>query len=275
LQVEQDDTMIEGATLLSPSMTTAIELSADYERLFADTLRSAGSWHPRAKAVDELSCCWPEFGTQYRQNSSILIVGRATNGFENPFTSSDLRDPVRRDRIVSNARTFAQTERLSWMANGSLYAKRGGTVATRSAFWRASRFLACAHDSRLNELGSNWWQGVGWTNLSKVSPYRGGRGNPADRLWGAQRETAVAALSREVTEAQPSLVVAFWPDSLFSEVSELLELRIVKRDGGLAVPHIGSDGARPWLFAKRPDSRSKGSQDAFIGDLLAAHREVT
>lgn len=186
-----------------------MNLSPPYEREFASALKALASVRWRGSSEREFAACWPAFGDRYVRGNSLLVVGRATNGFEGPFSLPDL--VTHSGLVAADARKFAEANPLTWLHNTASY-KRGGTTASHSAFWRVTQRIA--QRPGVEPTGVEWWQTLAWSNLSKIAPFE--KGNPPDALWKAHISAARGLLKREVEEMRPGVVLVIAPDELQS-----------------------------------------------------------
>jgi hypothetical protein len=156
-----------------------MQLSVAYQAAFTDMLADVANW--RAPAGVTLSACWPEHGASFQPGRSLLVVGRATNGFEEPFAAATAATAEAREAIAARARVFAEASSLGWLRNPY---RSGGTTSTRSAFWRVTANAVRALDPDASRPTFRWETCVAWTNLAKVAPSRSG--NPNDHLLALQ-----------------------------------------------------------------------------------------
>jgi len=219
----------------------------------------------------ELAPCWPAFGADYRSSTSLMVVGRATNGFVPHFLPSQLLEQATREDVMRRARKFAESpddcEPLYWIDRND-YAKQGGTIGSRSSFWRVSRhFLRAVSGADVAE-SQHWWRGIGWSNLAKFAP--AARGNPSWRLRQLHQRSAMELLHREVQEAQPAVVLVIAGEDWYAPCFGLVT-RIWSPSSTKFVKHVGADGNRLWFFTERPERRP---ENEFVLELTAALRRA-
>jgi hypothetical protein len=250
----------------------ALILSETYSRIFDELLLSVADWKPRGNRDIPLTACWPESGAQFTAGKGVLVIGRATNGFPRKFNAQDLRGEEYRNQVVNEARGAAEQSDgcLSWVGGGSY--SRGGTVGSRSAFWRVTRCLVGLVEGKEAGEQKDWAHHVAWSNLAKVAPAAGG--NPATRLYNAQFKFSIAALQQEIAELAPGIVLLVAGESWYRPILDGLKLAAQPRLGSSLVRHIAHDGKRPWLCTERPDSRKSRAEGAFSEELIAAYHEL-
>lgn len=126
------------------------------------------------------------------QNTGILFVGKATNGW---ITKS--KDP---DILfgTTNQRVFARPDQMKWVHDAEGGA---GYNSKNSAFWRVIKRV-----SKEMYKHDQWFEKVAWSNLYKVSFQKG---NPNQRLKNAQKERCKKILSTEIQILSPRFVVFF------------------------------------------------------------------
>lgn len=244
-------------------------MSDSYTEIFERLLSNVATWKPRANKDIPLTACWPESGNRFTRGKSVLVIGRATNGFPRSFNGRDLQSEENRQRVLGEARGAAEEAdgRLSWVA----WSKPGGSVGSRSAFWRATRSMVRLVEGDTVADDKDWASNVAWSNLAKVAPAAGG--NPSQRLYRAQFHECIGAIEREVAELDPGLVLLIAGESWYRPILDGLKLALQPRVGAALVRHVAHDGKRAWLCTERPDSRKSGVQAAFTLELSAAYAE--
>lgn len=223
-------------------------LSPTYESAFITLLEEFGkSYSPRVKR--HWSPFWPAIGSRYTPGRGVLVVGRATNGWEVPGDSTieEYRRPTGPASLCERAKAVAATKFL-W---NSGYA-HGGTIVTRSAFWRVARQVVIDLLPEERERG-DWPETIAWSNLSKIAP--SDRGNPP---WGAYRAQwpHVGSLVRaEAEDLRPSVVLVLagtdWADPLTEKLG-------AERFSG--IPTASRDDAGTvWVVAGRPEYKGEAA----------------
>src|SRR5665811_1631048 len=143
---------------------------------------------------------WPQRGEHFRAGAGLMVVGRATNGWGEPFDLAELTSPDRRRFLVDQARETAQSS-PDWgcvrLVNNINPYSKGGTIGTRSAFWRVVRQVAYRLAGQAKEV-PEWWTTVAWSNLAKIAPAKSG--NPPNWLGMAQGERTLDLVEQEVRE---------------------------------------------------------------------------
>jgi hypothetical protein len=174
-------------------------LSGSYEDAFIAMLADVGERPPKRKMKD-IGLCWPEIGKNYPDIGGLLVIGRAVNGFGNPFQFAELMSSEHRKSRVKQARRNGEAQSLAWV--GTEYEKTGGTIGSRSAFWRIVRGTTqlTGHTEAYS-----WWDSVAWSNIAKIAPHASG--NPPNWLGQSQAKLAWKLVLAEVTELNPSVVL--------------------------------------------------------------------
>ena len=261
-----------------------ISFSPSYEALFGDMLADVAAWKPRRGAPPSLTACWTECGDSYVPGEGLLVLGRATNGFIVDLTVDQLASAdIRRQKLQEIRATAEGTPTvrpLSWVdaigdIDPSKARKRalGGTIGSRSAFWRVTRALLKEMTPGLPAVG--WSQHLAWGNLCKIAPNVHGTGsegaNPSWSLMKRQLDHCTALIGQEVRESRPRVVLVIagrWWYNLFAPG---LGLQLVPRDGAKYVGHVATEpDGRLWIFTERPEHRP---QDAFVAELCGTYHE--
>lgn len=239
-------------------------LSSAYQNSFEEMLAAVGA--ARLPPNTKLSTCWPDMGIAYRPGTDLLVVGRAINGFEPVFEHSRLTSAAGCAAIAQGARTAAEANRLSWLSGPG---KRGGTIASTSAFWRVVETAVTALPSTAVGAGTDWMSRVAWTNLAKVAPADGG--NPKERLHRAQRQHCVALLRQEVEALAPRVVLVVAGADWCEAYADGMPWRGTERPGRAPVLDTVNEGGRHWLFCSRPERRK---EHPFKAEVLSALNEA-
>ena len=252
-----------------------MKLSTEYEALFSEVIRAAAA---TGRRTSKLAPGWPGFGVRYRLGKSLMVIGRAINGLQGCGFYPGTLSVQELKNVAVGAREYGENPNhaenpdcrmpLAWIDSDEPYKKKGGgTVGSKSAFWRVTKQihsklgLAPKDDER-------WWMSIGWSNLYKVAPMNGG--NPGVRLQRAQRAHAGQLLAREIHEARPAYVLLItggdWYDEVRSADPSLLpELKAY--DGGDHVVRSGAIGTARWVMTKRPEGHRERE---FAGEVIRA-----
>jgi len=130
------------------------------------------------------------------QNTGILFVGRATNGWV-----SSSRDP---DVLFgdSEKKIFAREDQMRWV---HLHEGNKHYNTRSSAFWRVIKGVTTAIYG-----AKDWYTKIAWSNLYKVSYGKGG--NPDHQLIKDQYEICKKILQTEIEILSPRFVVFLTAD---------------------------------------------------------------
>jgi hypothetical protein len=146
----------------------------------------------------------PMKGQQYEDTRSLMIVGRAVNGWTEHITSDDLNDE---NQCWAYARLVLESVTqnmeggcpMSWVIHHWGMAAAEGYNTRRSAFWRAVRRLV--GNLQIADVEGEWPSHLVWSNLYKVSPAAGG--NPGTMLQRAQFNGCMQLLRWEIENYRP------------------------------------------------------------------------
>lgn len=152
----------------------------------------------------------------------------------------------------------------------SYRARGGGTVGTRSPFWRVTRQLVGLVEGDQAVARDGWESLIAWSNLAKIAPAAGG--NPSAKLYASQYEACVAALRQELAELDPGVVLLIAGESWYHDVMRSLGIGLRQRPGATYVRHIAKEASRMWLCTERPEHHPEA---AFVAELVAAHGAVS
>jgi hypothetical protein len=134
-----------------------------------------------------------QWGTSFpiEQNTGIVFVGRATNGWITDSESIDVLFGDDPDAI------FNRDDQMEWVEN--LSGNMDGYNTRKSSFWRIIRNVSS------HFYPDNWFSYIAWSNLCKVAPWVGG--NPNDALFDAQFQDCEQILQTEIRILSPKVVV--------------------------------------------------------------------
>lgn len=132
-----------------------------------------------------------QWGEKYfdKENSGILFVGKATNGWVSKSRDINV--------LFGENGIFDRKDQMKWIQN--LENNTKGYNTKNSAFWRLIK--------RVTELqnGKNeWYNKIAWSNLYKISFEKG---NPNEKLKQQQLEICKRILETEIKILQPKIVI--------------------------------------------------------------------
>lgn len=170
-----------------------MRLSPAYQRAFTEMLGSIADWRAPGATV---SACWPEHGPSFQPGRGLLVIGRATNGFEDPFVAAEAATATGREAIAAKARAFAE---------GLLF-----VLATQSVLFRrnnrdAIRVLAC--HSGGSSRNRPRWQGpeLSLGCIHRVDQSREGGAVEARQRWSLPRAgRSQFTAQHRLTNAEPA-----------------------------------------------------------------------
>ena len=237
-------------------------LSLDYEAAYRRVLIELGA----ATRVEppELTAFWPMVGHKY--SGSLMVVGRAVNGWIDHITVDKLGDPAAREVLLEAARRTAEgngTCPMAWVTE-RWRARDGAYSTARSAFWRHIRAVLAAVDPDSRD-DPDWSSRIAWTNLAKLAP--AGGGNPGGSLLHIQRRACPALVAREVYELAPRRVLVLTGGWWFEPFADHLGLAVDRRPG--LVEGIARQPTRTWVVAGHP----QGKPRAILAEVVAAFSE--
>ncbi len=128
------------------------------------------------------------------QNTGILFVGRAVNGWDTAENAEEI--------FEEGSGLFAAENQMRWVEDGN--------ELSVSAFWRVVKNVAS------HFYPDEWWAHVAWSNVCKIAPYAGG--NPNDALYYAQLEDCCKILQEEIRILSPKVVVFLTGDGWANDV---------------------------------------------------------
>lgn len=219
-----------------------------------------------------LTAYMPRRGNLAGDNSPLMVVGRAVNGWGDQFAASDCNSPRRVDEIVAGAQGAAQDahgDQMSWVRNNWREGDPTGYRTNSSAFWRVIRriVLEIVDDA----TDDDWSSYLVWSNLYKVSPASGG--NPSTKLCNAQQAACANMLVREIEYFQPQMVLFLTGLDWLVGFEEALRIpyepanatkqAVVQQSGKLQLESVTSQ----YVVCKRPERKP---ESAFVDQVLAA-----
>jgi hypothetical protein len=221
-------------------------LNSKYQELFEAMLFAASKWKGRLDV--KLTACWPERGVYFQPGSGLMVIGRATNGFEPDFTVEDIDSPSKCASVAAKARTTGEQYQMGWLRN-PYKGRGGGTTASRSSFWRVTAALIQRIQSDAFSEGRDWKDSLVWSNLAKVAPMRAG--NPSASLLRIQSSSCCALLRNEIETFNPGIVLVIAGEGWCSEFHDAFPFAVPSHTW--SEPAAFEHECRLWLFIGRPE----------------------
>ena len=190
--------------------------------LFDQLLRTTGESRSTFRET-ALTAFWPMCGHNWK--GELMVVGRAVNGWTDPWPPAKAADAVGRSEIVSMTLLASQGDGsgcpMLWVSR--LWGARRPYNTRRSAFWRVIRQAVGALDVCDPALPV-WPSSLTWTNLYKLSPAAGG--NPSAGLIRLQQELCLELLRQEVVDYKPARLLFLtgmdWAQPFLSRMGDLV-----------------------------------------------------
>ncbi|MBM4356047.1 MAG: hypothetical protein FJ109_20035 [Deltaproteobacteria bacterium] len=239
-------------------------LPPSYEQCLMSLMRQFCSMPCRRKKETAYSLSCPGVGDSYRPGVDIMVVGRATNGWDGGWSLPEaLAAP---DAIVRRAKALSEQQKLSWV--GSWWNRQcpcgEGQCAhvryhiRRSAFWQVARELVLQVHSGAQD---NWFEYLAWSNLYKIAP--ASTGNPTGREIELQKSAAVDLLSMELEALRPRLALFMVGMSWFEPFADKLLVEPVEQRGVVEAACSHPCGTR-IVVTCRPEGKRRSD---FLGAL--------
>lgn len=218
-------------------------LSQEYNQLFISYLNHFYAkylnkmWSRKEAAIqDEFNLFYPVIGKDFHKEKNILLVGQATNGWDNKFKVVDIFEKDH-SKMVNEAANFSQEDGskcpLEWINEDwtkySLY---------RSFFWNIIYKVVKSFYSKTDD---NWNNIIAWSNIMKIAPAQGG--NPDDLLIECQIEQSALIFKKEIEDLDPKNVVLMTNLKTWAQpVLELLKVEYEIVDGSFveAIAYINN-----------------------------------
>lgn len=139
--------------------------------------------------ISRLSVFNVQIGDQWKENESILFVGKAVNGWNEINSITELFSE------------YDASDILSWLEdNSDEYNPKS------SAFWRVIKKV----ERNNSNISDNWYEKIAWSNLCKLAPKQGGNPNNAD--FEKQKDICREILLTEIDILKPKAVILFTSD---------------------------------------------------------------
>lgn len=179
------------------------------------------------------------------RQGGLAIVGRAPHGWVGGWKPGEFRDPDVRQEVLASLEDRADL----------------GRMADRSTmFWQVARAVANALDEG-DGAESTWTDRVGWTNLFKISPAKGG--NPSKGLRILQEPLCVQILATEIFLWRPSRILCLtglsWPAPFLTSIGQTT-LTLTDNEVVRATARLGIPGRHeiPVVVAEHPQGKAGG-----------------
>lgn len=134
-----------------------------------------------------------QWGSKFpnEENSGILFVGKATNGWITNSREIEILFGLSENKI------FARDDQMIWVNN--LENNKKGYNTRKSAFWRLIKQI-----SQLEYGKDEWYSKIAWSNLYKISCETG---NPTGKLMNQQLDLCIKILEEEIRILNPKYVI--------------------------------------------------------------------
>ena len=211
-------------------------------------------------APPELTAFWPMVGHAY--DGSLMVVGRAVNGWMDHITVDALGDPAARETLCLCASDIRGERHVpDALGHRPLEPKRRrvqhgalGVLAARPVGPRGSR--AGSRDD------PQWSSRLVWSNLAKLAPANGG--NPGGSLLDVQRQVGGALLAEELRQLAPRRVLVLTGSWWFQPFAAALGLTLEPGSG--LVEGVARERDRTWVIAGHP----QGKPRRILDDVISA-----
>lgn len=180
-----------------------------------------------------------------RKQGGLAIIGRAPDGWVGGWRPSEFRNPDVRQEVLASLEERTDLGRMA-----------GRTTM----FWQVARAVANALEER-DGGDSTWTDSVGWTNLFKISPAKGG--NPSKGLRILQEPLCVQILATEIFLWRPSRILCLtglsWPAPFLTSIGQtnltVTDNEVVRATARLRIP---GRIEIPVVVAEHPQGKAGG-----------------
>lgn len=183
----------------------------------------------------ELSAFLPAIGRSFEPARALMVVGKATNGWDAKFNAADMSSKPKRSAVIQKAQIEAGSvsgdgvplsppDGLSWVRKDWL--GENSEPYSKTSFWFRIRDIVQKLESKDPD---NWFDKIVWTNFYKIAPAdrenSTGTGNPTGRLEEMQSngDWAFKFLRTEIATMKPRriLIVTGWLDWWPEQISSI------------------------------------------------------
>ena len=143
-------------------------------------------------------------GSDYAlQNTRLMVIGRATNGWKRLDCSSKESFGEAADKAFTNVG-------FNWIIKGEKGFENGdGYYLNRSAFWRTIRSICV--EMLGEQLKERWFESIVWSNICKIAPpdtgEKGKSLNPDNALCKKQISVCREILRKEIETLKPTHIL--------------------------------------------------------------------
>ena len=202
---------------------------------------------------------YPMWGENYRPGRDLMIVGRATNGWPNPWRITD--GTIDSTAIVQTAKAYSNQDRMDWVTKCWDRELLAGTAQEsrypirQSAFWQIAFSLTQTADETQE---GPWAARLAWSNIYKIAPsevLKGKRnGNPTSSEIAGQLPNSVELLQMELDFLQPRAVIMMVDTDWLKPFRDVLKVEPVS---GRFVVGAGKYGKTRVVVTVRPEGKPR------------------
>ena len=235
-------------------------LSETYNKLFRETLQNFAinilSTEDNDLRKKQYCLFYPTIGRNYVENSELLVIGQATNGWCPKFVVSDVQ--TNHKKLVTKSIKYSSEAEgkcpLEWVNEKWIELK-----LFRSFFWNVTYKLVKAHYYKTDD---NWNNIIAWSNLMKIAPVSG---NPNSWEIEAQVDNATILFKQELDDLKPKNVLIItnlekWAKPILEKSKVVYEVV-----NGEIIEAIGNYNKTKIIVTKRP--YIGGKHQPFIDEI--------
>jgi hypothetical protein len=193
-----------------------MKLTRDYKEKF---LKTYEDFKNKISVIEKLndkeySLFFPMIGENFESKKTLLVVGRACNGWEHPWKSINSDNS-----IVNLSISCSEGKPMQWLIEQWTDTKY---KIKRSSFWRIIKNITLF----LNECNEKDWPSfIAWSNLFKISPYE--KGNPNMSECDVQLQNCIELFEQEIEELKPEYVLLIvgldWGKTFLESIASKIE----------------------------------------------------
>jgi hypothetical protein len=192
-----------------------------------------------------------------KDNTRILFVGKATNGWVTNSKDVDVLFGTNKDQI------FDRKDQMDWVTD--LKGNKNGYNTNKSAFWRV------IIKTSQNKLGDNGViSKIAWSNLYKISVRKG---NPTENLKRKQIELCKEILTTEIKLLMPKYVVFLtsgWENPFLKNINNGTEPKSIKtiKWGGKYYSKSYFINGINYITTPHPQGKNEGEHTRVLNKLI-------
>jgi hypothetical protein len=207
------------------------------------------------KSRKDLCLFFPQVGKNYFDiDDKILFIGKSVNGWITNILDIDILFDDKNDERIIN-----RDDQIIWVKDN----KNKDYNSNNSAFWRLIKNISKKYLKK-----DDWYNNIAWTNLYKISPWKGG--NPSTGLKKLQSKICVEILTKEIDYFNPKYIIYLtsgWEDFYLRQIEYDISKNVIVKWDKYKTKYQKFDN-RYFVLSQHPQGKKENPHIKAIIDIL-------